>query len=81
MMKWDEIDIRLRELYNLVSTSFSETVSYNTATKAGEKAFKIMEELTNELKNKNKKCAFCGCEDRNHSQECEVYYKSGYGIR
>jgi len=51
-MKWNEIDERLRKLYNAVATAYNEGVSYHTAQKAEQEAFEIMEELTKQLQDK-----------------------------
>lgn len=51
-MKWNDYDERLRKLYNAIVTSHSETVSYTTSQKEAQKAFDLMEEITELLENK-----------------------------
>ena len=52
-MRWNEIDERLRLLYNNVGIAFSEGSSASSASKADQKAFELMEELTIELEKIN----------------------------
>lgn len=51
-MKWNEIDERLRKLYNTIAIAHSENTSFQTAQKSEKDAYVIMEELTKELQNK-----------------------------
>lgn len=55
-MQWNEIDVRLRKLYNCIAIAHSETVSTQTSRKNEEEAFEIMAELTNELNKNNEEC-------------------------
>ena len=48
-MRWDELDSRLKRLYNCIVQAHSETVSINTSMKSDDEAFKIMSKLTQEL--------------------------------
>jgi hypothetical protein len=51
-MRWNEIDERLRKLYNAVATAHGEGSSFNSAQKAEQEAYEIMEELTKVLQDK-----------------------------
>ncbi len=49
-MRWNELDSRLRELYNCVAEAHGEQMSAAGATKADGRAYELMDELTVELK-------------------------------
>ena len=50
-MAWNQIDPRLRLLYNAVAKAHNELTSSYTAQKSEEEAVKLMEDLTEKLKN------------------------------
>jgi len=53
-MHWDDLDGRLKQLYYNIVTSVSSTVSMNKAAEAYEKAWEIMSEINDILKQQSK---------------------------
>ena len=51
-MRWNDINPKIRKLHNAVVTAYSETASNETGSKANDEAWRLMEELTEELKEK-----------------------------
>lgn len=49
-MHWNQIDKRLQELYNNIGHLFNEQTPYMIAEQANTRMWKLLEELTNELK-------------------------------
>lgn len=49
-MRWIELDVRLKELYNSIVVAHSDTVGDITASKAEARAYELLEEIDKILK-------------------------------